>query len=84
MRAAYAESINPDEPLAGLVIGERPEPSVPAGWSKVAVKAASLNHHDLWTLRGVGHHRRAAADDPRAATRPASTPRPATRWSCTR
>jgi NADPH:quinone reductase-like Zn-dependent oxidoreductase len=54
MRAVYAESFNPEEPLAGLVIGQRPEPSPPPGWSKVAVKAASLNHHDLWTLRGVG------------------------------
>jgi NADPH:quinone reductase-like Zn-dependent oxidoreductase len=54
MRAAYAESINPEDPLAGLVVGERPDPQAPAGWSKVAVKAASLNHHDLWTLRGVG------------------------------
>ena len=54
MRAVYAESLNPEDPLAGLVIGERPEPEAPAGWSKVAVKAASLNHHDLWTLRGVG------------------------------
>ena len=24
------------------------------GWSTVRVRAASLNHHDLWTLRGVG------------------------------
>src|SRR5947209_1870577 len=54
MRAVYAESINPDDPLAGLVVGERPEPEVPEGWTRVAVKAASLNHHDLWTLRGVG------------------------------
>jgi NADPH:quinone reductase-like Zn-dependent oxidoreductase len=54
MRAAYAESINPDNPLAGLVIGERPDPEPPAGWTRVAVKATSLNHHDLWTLRGVG------------------------------
>ena len=54
MRAAYAEAINPDDPLAGLVVGERPEPDAPAGWSTVAVKSASLNHHDLWTLRGVG------------------------------
>jgi NADPH:quinone reductase-like Zn-dependent oxidoreductase len=54
MRAAYAQSINPDDPLAGLVVGDRPEPSVPPGWTRVAVKAASLNHHDLWTLRGVG------------------------------
>jgi NADPH:quinone reductase-like Zn-dependent oxidoreductase len=54
MRAAYAQSINPDDPLAGLVIGERPEPEPPLGWSKVAVSHASLNHHDLWTLKGVG------------------------------
>ena len=54
MRAVYAESINPDEPLKGLVVGERPDPEPPAGWTRVAVKAASLNHHDLWTLRGVG------------------------------
>lgn len=54
MRAAYASSINPDDPLAGLVVGERPDPTPPDGWTRVAVKAASLNHHDLWTLRGVG------------------------------
>ncbi|MDT4892979.1 MAG: hypothetical protein QOE97_2014 [Pseudonocardiales bacterium] len=54
MRAVFAESINPDDPLAGLVVGERPEPDVPDGWTRVAVRAASLNHHDLWTLRGVG------------------------------
>jgi NADPH:quinone reductase-like Zn-dependent oxidoreductase len=54
MRAVYAESINPDDPLQGLVVGERPEPTAPDGWTRVRVRAASLNHHDLWTLRGVG------------------------------
>jgi NADPH:quinone reductase-like Zn-dependent oxidoreductase len=54
MRAVYAESINPDDPLKGLVVGERPDPEPPDGWTRVAVHAASLNHHDLWTLRGVG------------------------------
>jgi NADPH:quinone reductase-like Zn-dependent oxidoreductase len=54
MRAVYAESFNPDDPLKGLVIGERPDPEPPEGWTRVRVKAASLNHHDLWTLRGVG------------------------------
>lgn len=54
MRAAYAESINPENPLAGLVVGERPDPTAAEGWTRVAVRAASLNHHDLWTLRGVG------------------------------
>ena len=54
MRAAYAESFSTDDPLSGLVVGERPEPTAPEGWTRVAVRAASLNHHDLWTLRGVG------------------------------
>src|SRR5881397_3696565 len=54
MRAVYAESFDPDDPLQGLVIGERPDPEPPEGWTRVAVKAGSLNHHDLWTLRGVG------------------------------
>lgn len=54
MLAAYAASIDADDPLAGLVVGERPEPSVPDGWTTVDVKAAALNHHDLWSLRGVG------------------------------
>ncbi len=54
MFAVYAESFSPDDPLAGLVVGERPDPDVPEGWTTVTVKAASLNHHDLWSLRGVG------------------------------
>jgi NADPH:quinone reductase-like Zn-dependent oxidoreductase len=35
-------------------VGERPDPEVLEGWTTVTVKAASLNHHDLWSLRGVG------------------------------
>lgn len=54
MFAVYADSINPDAPLGGLVVGERPEPEVPDGWTTVTVKAASINHHDVWSLRGVG------------------------------
>lgn len=54
MFAVYAASINPNDPLAGLVVGDLPEPEVPADWVRVEVKAASLNHHDLWTLKGVG------------------------------
>ncbi|MFY9913127.1 MAG: zinc-binding dehydrogenase [Nocardioidaceae bacterium] len=54
MFAAYAESIHPDAPLDGLVLGEQPEPSPPADWTVVEVKAAALNRHDLWSLRGVG------------------------------
>src|SRR3954463_1621105 len=54
MFAVYAEGFSTDDPLSGLVVGERPEPEVPEGWATVEVKAASLNHHDLWSLRGVG------------------------------
>ncbi|MEI2820862.1 MAG: zinc-binding dehydrogenase [Marmoricola sp.] len=54
MFAVYAESISPEAPLTGLVVGERPDPELPSGWAEVTVKAASLNHHDLWSLRGVG------------------------------
>lgn len=54
MFAVYAQEPNQDKPLDSLVVGERPEPEVPDGWIKVAVRAASLNMHDIWTLRGVG------------------------------
>lgn len=54
MFAAYAARIDRDEPLAGLELGDRPEPADRPGWTTIHVKAASLNHHDLWSLRGVG------------------------------
>ena len=54
MFAVYADRPSPDDPLAALVVGERPEPQARDGWVTVRVKAASLNMHDLWTLRGVG------------------------------
>src|ERR1700730_3047458 len=54
MFAVYAAKPEPDDPLAGLVVGERPDPQVPEGWVPVSLRAASLNMHDLWTLRGVG------------------------------
>lgn len=56
MRAVVAVGQSFDDPLAHLVLDRsypRPEPR--AGWTRVFVKAASLNPHDLWTLRGVGH-----------------------------
>ncbi len=54
MFAVTATSTDADDPLRGLTLGEHPEPDVPDGWVVVEVQAASLNHHDLWTLRGVG------------------------------
>lgn len=54
MFAVTAARIDADDPLAGLALGEHAEPSPPQGWTTVSVKATSLNHHDVWTLRGVG------------------------------
>ena len=54
MLAAYAASQSATDPLSGLVIGERPDPEPRPGWSVVTLKAAGLNHHDVWSLKGVG------------------------------
>ncbi|MGC5011152.1 zinc-binding dehydrogenase [Streptosporangium sp. DT93] len=54
MFAVTATRFDPDNPLTGLTLGDRPEPGVPDGWTTVTVRAASLNHHDLFTLKGVG------------------------------
>jgi NADPH:quinone reductase-like Zn-dependent oxidoreductase len=54
MFAVYAARIDADDPLSGLETGERPDPEPPAGWVTVTVKATALNHHDVWSLRGVG------------------------------
>jgi NADPH:quinone reductase-like Zn-dependent oxidoreductase len=54
MFAVTAARVDAENPLAGLDLGERPEPSGEPGWTTVAVKATALNHHDVWTLRGVG------------------------------
>ncbi|MBV9166544.1 MAG: zinc-binding dehydrogenase, partial [Solirubrobacterales bacterium] len=59
MLAVYAADIDREDPLRGLEIGERPEPEIPAGFTLVTMRAASLNHHDLWSLRGVGLKREA-------------------------
>lgn len=54
MLAAFASKIDPDDPLAALEVGDVPEPNVPEGWAQVDVRAASLNHHDVWSLKGIG------------------------------
>lgn len=51
-RALYAHRFCPDFPLDSLEYGDRPEPQPQPGWAMVTVRAASLNHHDLWSLRG--------------------------------
>ncbi len=56
MFAVYAKEANPADPLASLVVGERPEPVVPEGWVRVRMTHASLNRHDVFTLRGITAH----------------------------
>jgi len=54
MFAVYAARVDANDPLSALELGDRPEPAAPEGWTTVSVRAASLNRHDLWSLRGVG------------------------------
>jgi NADPH:quinone reductase-like Zn-dependent oxidoreductase len=54
MRAVWAASGNPNDPLSALRqdVWEVPEP--PNGWVRVKVSAVGLNYHDIFTLRGLG------------------------------
>lgn len=54
MLAVRCSSQSQDDPLSGLSIGEITEPEVPEGWVAVNLRAAALNHHDIWSLKGVG------------------------------
>src|SRR5919199_6941939 len=54
MLAAFVSEPAPKDPLSVLEIGDRPEPEVPDGWTTVQVRAVSLNHHDLFSLQGIG------------------------------
>ena len=54
MFAVTAARLDASDPLAALELGEHADPAPPSGWTTVTVKAAALNHHDLWSLRGVG------------------------------
>lgn len=54
MLAATVARFSPESPVDALEVGDRPEPVAREAWTTVDVRAASLNHHDLWSLRGVG------------------------------
>lgn len=54
MLAAYAAQLAPADPLAALRVDDLEPPAPPPGWVPVDVRAAALNHHDVWSLRGVG------------------------------
>ena len=52
MFAVYAAGIDREDPLSVLGVGDLPEPETPDDWVTVHVRAASLNHHDVWALKG--------------------------------
>ena len=54
MFAAHAARTDSADPLSALEISDIVPASTPAEWVSVRMKAASLNHHDVWSLRGVG------------------------------
>jgi len=54
VRAVSVVSFSDTDPLSGLSLTDVPRPQAPENWRWVRVMAAGLNHHDLWTLRGVG------------------------------
>jgi len=53
MRAAYLARLGSEDPLANLEVGDQPEPELGERDVLVRMERAALNHHDLWTLRGV-------------------------------
>jgi NADPH:quinone reductase-like Zn-dependent oxidoreductase len=54
MLAVSCVAQSADDPLSGLEVGDRPEPEPREGWVRVQLRATALNHHDLWSLKGVG------------------------------
>jgi len=52
--AAYAARLDPTDPMRGLEVAQLDPPATPADWVDVEVRASALNHHDVWSLRGVG------------------------------
>lgn len=54
MIAVSATAIDANDPLSGLTVGDHDDPAPVEGWTTVQVRAASLNHHDLFSLMGVG------------------------------
>lgn len=54
MLAAYAVAADAENPLNALEVGEIDPPATPQGWVPVQMRAGSINHHDVFSLKGVG------------------------------
>lgn len=53
MRALVLTEPNPRDPVSAIQIVDRPEPEPRDDWAIVTVRTASVNHHDVWSLRGA-------------------------------
>ena len=65
MKAVYAAGTDYDNPLSQLKVGELDTPETKPFWSTIHVAAASVNHHDIWSLQGVGLSAEQTPDDSR-------------------
>lgn len=54
MKAIYASTVNHEDPLTAIAVGNQPEPEPRPYWSTVETRAVTINRHDLWSLQGVG------------------------------
>lgn len=57
VHAAWAAAGSASDPLSSLRVAERPFPSKPTtahDWVLVKMHSASLNQHDIFTLKGIG------------------------------
>jgi NADPH:quinone reductase-like Zn-dependent oxidoreductase len=54
MKAVVATGINHDNPLSVLELAQHAEPIERPYWSTIAVRSTTVNHHDIWSLQGVG------------------------------
>jgi NADPH:quinone reductase-like Zn-dependent oxidoreductase len=45
---------NARDPLSAVKVDTVAEPSPRDGWTTVSLRASALNHHDLWSMRGIG------------------------------
>lgn len=53
MLAAYIEQFDPANPLSVLKVGEVVPNPAADDWVRVRVKAATVNQHDVWAMRGA-------------------------------
>lgn len=51
--AASVSVPSPEDPLSALAVGQIPPREPAPGWVRVRLRAASLNQHDVWCLRGA-------------------------------